>query len=327
MKVLRIKDWNQHYENAQSRKIRGRLDWFPVPTKHDGKGFRRLMRQENGAALYGCWILIAAVAAKSLVRGYLIDSDGPLSAEDISLKTDAPVETVESALRFLIESVGWIEVIEIESMAELIADHEHATSTLPAQWEHSGSTSADGGATGQDRTGTTSSCSGPGTGPGSGNAPDGHPGQAGSGNSRRGSSRGTSRGTGTSSGPRRGSVFAGVTEDTLRDTGQMREWFLRQAQAAKPVLAPNASGWELALAFAEIALGGSNPPAWFASLAGKRQIDKITPGIRERALSRAREFSTAVRLAPQERESAENAGENGSTDCTQVNGATRDEVN
>lgn len=128
--TYRIKDWEQHFEVSQSKNIKSALNWVAIPTKHDGKSFRRLLRSSDPTAdssparadsiyptaLYGAWILIVQVAAKCPNRGTLADSTGPLDAEDLALKTDAPQELFENAFKVLCsERIGWLEVVpEIE---------------------------------------------------------------------------------------------------------------------------------------------------------------------------------------------------------------------
>lgn len=109
--VYQIRDWPKHFEVAQSKQLKepGRSRWVAIPNKHDGKSFRRLMRLPNGPAIYGAWILIVQVASKCPVRGRLEDDDGPLSAEDISDKTYAPVELIQSTLDACCsKAIGWI---------------------------------------------------------------------------------------------------------------------------------------------------------------------------------------------------------------------------
>ncbi len=36
----RVRDWGVHFENSRSRDYK-KLDWVPIPNKHDGKGYRR----------------------------------------------------------------------------------------------------------------------------------------------------------------------------------------------------------------------------------------------------------------------------------------------
>lgn len=110
MNLYVIRDWELHYEKAQSRQV-GRVSWVSLPVKHDGLGFRRLMTRPDGIGMYGAWVLIVQVAAKCTVRGRLADEKGrPLSAGDLSLKTGAPSSVFEEALNlFSSEEIGWLD--------------------------------------------------------------------------------------------------------------------------------------------------------------------------------------------------------------------------
>lgn len=112
-KLYSVKAWNKHYEKAQTRKVEN-AQWIPISVKHDGKGFRRLIAMPNGVAIYGAWILILQVAAKCKpTRGVLLDDDGPLTAEDLSLKTGAPDALIEEAFAVLSsDRIGWLVVSE-----------------------------------------------------------------------------------------------------------------------------------------------------------------------------------------------------------------------
>jgi len=105
-----IRNWDDKYENSGSRKLKGALDWFSCPTKHDGLSYRRLMRRADAVEMYGAWILISAVAAKCKPRGTLqTDDETPFTAEDIAMKTGAPEETIKRALElFSSKELGWL---------------------------------------------------------------------------------------------------------------------------------------------------------------------------------------------------------------------------
>lgn len=107
--MYRIKDWALHFENAESRKIKG-ARWLPLPNKHDGKGFRRLTKHDRKVEIFCAWNLILQVASKCPVRGDLADENGPLTAQDLADVTDFPVEIFELAFQVLQEPrFGWIE--------------------------------------------------------------------------------------------------------------------------------------------------------------------------------------------------------------------------
>jgi len=114
MTTYRIKDWEQNFENNRTRDM-VKMAWVPVPNKHDGEGFRRIMREKDGISIYGCWHLILQVASKCLrERGTLMRDDGtPLDAIAISLKTGWNNEKdIQRALDFCsLPEIAWIEVL------------------------------------------------------------------------------------------------------------------------------------------------------------------------------------------------------------------------
>lgn len=109
MTTYRIRGWDEHYETYESRRLKTLL-WVAMPTKHDGKTFRRVMRLDPSGSLYGAWALIVQVAAKCPVRGTLADGDGSLTALDIADKTDLSTEAVQHALDvFSSSAIRWLE--------------------------------------------------------------------------------------------------------------------------------------------------------------------------------------------------------------------------
>jgi hypothetical protein len=68
--ALRIRDWDKHFENAASRKLK-RLDWISVPNKTDGEGYMALVDHPDGAAHLGAWYAIVECASRQKVRGNL----------------------------------------------------------------------------------------------------------------------------------------------------------------------------------------------------------------------------------------------------------------
>jgi len=111
--IYRIRDWDSNFENNRTRN-RPKLGWVPVPNKHDGEGFRRIMAEADGIVIYGCWHLILQVASKCAPRGTLVRYDGtPLQAADIALRTGWRKEKdVQRALEFCSSpEVGWLEIV------------------------------------------------------------------------------------------------------------------------------------------------------------------------------------------------------------------------
>lgn len=108
--TYRIKDWDDHFETAESRKLKS-TRWVPMPTKHDGKGYRRITQHNAAVEIFCAWNLIVQVASKMPTRGVLADSDGPLDADDLAAKTGFPSAIFETALPFLSsESIGWMSL-------------------------------------------------------------------------------------------------------------------------------------------------------------------------------------------------------------------------
>lgn len=120
--TYRIRCWSEIFENSQSRQYQ-RLTWTPLPNKHDGKSYRRLISMPDGPALYGAWVLLVQVASKCPKRGVLADDDGPLDAEDLSHKTGAPAELFAEAFEALTHpKIAWLQVLPLS------ADQQHANS-------------------------------------------------------------------------------------------------------------------------------------------------------------------------------------------------------
>ena len=119
MSAYQIKDWDESFEIAQSRQYK-RLHWVAVPNKHDGKGYRRVMRHPKCGDIFAAWILIVQVASRQEKRGLLADKDGPLTAEDLADKTGFPQEKFDLAFEVLSSpKIGWLEQVNNE---RLIAD-------------------------------------------------------------------------------------------------------------------------------------------------------------------------------------------------------------
>lgn len=132
MVTYTIRQWDALFENSQSRKC-NRLTWVPIPNKHDGKSYRRLIQMDDGPALYAAWVLMLQVASKCPTRGVLADDDGPLDADDLAAKTGCPADLFVQAFDVLASSrIGWLSVEHSDSTGSTVgACSQTATSTLP----------------------------------------------------------------------------------------------------------------------------------------------------------------------------------------------------
>lgn len=140
MTVLRIVDWDKHFENNRSRELKS-LDWVPVPNKMDGDGYTAMLEirdNENplvGAARYGAWCAMVLLASKSQVRGYLfrtvtIPQAGavPFLAHDyltMARISRLPASAFESCTERALE-VGWVERIELSDQEVIEMSHNPA---------------------------------------------------------------------------------------------------------------------------------------------------------------------------------------------------------
>jgi hypothetical protein len=132
MKIYRIKDWNEHFENDRSRS-RKSCSFVCVPNKQHGMGFCRIMAEKDGAAIYGIWHLILGACSQQLSpRNGWLTADGdqagsPWGVDDLALKFRRPETEISRALNVLSsKSVGWIEVT-----GESPDDHCEVTADSP----------------------------------------------------------------------------------------------------------------------------------------------------------------------------------------------------
>src|SRR5689334_17907974 len=98
--TYRIRNWDEYYVTAETRKVK-QLRWVPITNRHDGKGYRRILKLPDASGTFSAWILILQIASRCPERGKLVDSDGPLTPEDLSDKTGFPAEMFENALKVL----------------------------------------------------------------------------------------------------------------------------------------------------------------------------------------------------------------------------------
>jgi hypothetical protein len=115
--TYRIKNWNEHFEIAQSRqaiKKCHKMWWVAIPNKRHGKGYKRLFKQPECGNLFTAWILIVEVASEQKCRGTLADIDGPFTAEDLSDCTGLDQKWFELAFEVLTNKkykIGWLEIL------------------------------------------------------------------------------------------------------------------------------------------------------------------------------------------------------------------------
>lgn len=108
--VYRIRDWQKHFENHESRKVKS-LAWVPVKNKHDGAGYRRVAALPNSVQVFCGWCLIIQVASRMPTRGVLRDDDGALDPADLAAKTGYPETVFKAAFDALTDPrIRWLEL-------------------------------------------------------------------------------------------------------------------------------------------------------------------------------------------------------------------------
>ena len=113
MKLYRIANWAKHFENNRSKAVEN-TRWVPMPNRHDGENFTRIMRSKQGATVYAAWVLMVQVASKCEPRGTLAKTSGtPHDPVSLSLKTGAPESWFITALEFLEKETDWLDVQEV----------------------------------------------------------------------------------------------------------------------------------------------------------------------------------------------------------------------
>lgn len=115
MKAYHITQWNTYHETAESRKYDRLQNWTANPHKHDGMGYRQIVRSKFRDSLYAGWKLLCEVSSKNprATRGWLIRDGRALSADDLSLLTGFTKKTFEMVLDFFCQAeVGWLELVE-----------------------------------------------------------------------------------------------------------------------------------------------------------------------------------------------------------------------
>ncbi len=120
---FRIKNWAEFFERGHRADREVVFRWVAVPTKHDGKGYRRLCKHSKAVSVFCAFVLMVETAAKMPVRGELRDENGPLTAKDLSDSTGFPAQIFENAFDVLTdESAGvcWLEKVPFDVLSRQV---------------------------------------------------------------------------------------------------------------------------------------------------------------------------------------------------------------
>lgn len=126
MKLYRIKNWSDYYENNRTRDLK-RLAWVPLPNNHDSDGYTILVERKNGAALFGAWVALVQVASRCGLRGTLMRStETPHNSASLERITRIPAEIFEEMLKITEFECKWVESEEVAEIPQ-----EGAVTPLP----------------------------------------------------------------------------------------------------------------------------------------------------------------------------------------------------
>jgi len=110
--LLRIREWDKHFENAESRKLK-HLYWVPIPNKTHGEGYTALVDHPNGAAHLGAWYAIVEIASKqeagcrgNLPKGIPQDLGG--ISRSLGRMSRLPADVFAEVIPRLL-AIGWLE--------------------------------------------------------------------------------------------------------------------------------------------------------------------------------------------------------------------------
>jgi hypothetical protein len=128
-KLLRVRNWNTHYECNRTRGLKNTL-WVPVPNRLDNDGYIELVDHPDGPAHFAAWIGILQVASRCKPRGTLLrDGRIPHTAASLARITRMSAEVFDGAIPRLV-AIGWIEEIQQDGdNPQSSAEIPHKTAT------------------------------------------------------------------------------------------------------------------------------------------------------------------------------------------------------
>jgi hypothetical protein len=141
---ISIRNWSSIFELSDAKRTsKGTpLKWIAIPTKHDGRGLRKLLAMECGIEVFGAFILLCEVAAKMPVRGVLADEDGDLSLEDLSLKTGGSIKSFQKAIELLTDKE--VKICWLTAEGEIPKDTSGYSEVAPLRTVRTDDTVRDG---------------------------------------------------------------------------------------------------------------------------------------------------------------------------------------
>ncbi len=120
--VLRIHNWEKHYENSRTKQY-GKLKAVLVPNNINNLGYLQIMNEPDGLELLGAWTFLLQIASQCEPRGTLwARSSYPHTSETLALLSRQSVDKFSRAIDFFIK-LGWLEGCEesVQSPTKIVA--------------------------------------------------------------------------------------------------------------------------------------------------------------------------------------------------------------
>ena len=135
--LMRVKEWLEWFENAKSKTYRNKSQ-CQMPNKQ-GLGYKRLVKQPDGPAMFGVWCAMVQVLSRHTMRGGYLTEDGkktgrPLGAGEIAELTLMPEVVCAAMLKACsTEEIGWLEVIDATDTARIPQGYCADTARIPQE--------------------------------------------------------------------------------------------------------------------------------------------------------------------------------------------------
>jgi hypothetical protein len=113
--VLAVTDW-QSRELSSPEKRPFELKWYAKDADFRTNNQQKLAAREDGLQAFAILTLLEQIAAKSPIRGLLLDEDGPLHSRDLARKTRFPQHEFDAGIPTLLQE-GLLEIKNLKPSA------------------------------------------------------------------------------------------------------------------------------------------------------------------------------------------------------------------
>ena len=130
MRLLKIRNWEKHYENARTLQYKT-LTHVLIPNNTNNGGLLELLMKEEGLESFGIFILLVELASTCKPRGELWkNSDTPYDVKSLSMTLRIDCDKMGKAIQDLLNKpVEWLESVQVED-SECTDDVQDKSSKL-----------------------------------------------------------------------------------------------------------------------------------------------------------------------------------------------------